>query len=175
MIMEPVKGGSLANPSAAVKRLFEGCHEDMSCASWAIRYAASLDGILTVLSGMSDIRQMEDNLSYMKAFQPLVEEEQRIIEQVQKILSRSPEIACTACHYCTEGCPKQIPIPEIFTAMNKHLGSGKLSEAVADYQKAVEGAGQASACIDCKQCERACPQHLEITAYLKQCAQALEQ
>lgn len=127
------------------------------------------------LSGMSDIRQMEDNLSYMKAFQPLVEEEQRIIEQVQKILSRSPEIACTACHYCTEGCPKQIPIPEIFTAMNKHLGSGKLSEAVADYQKAVEGAGQASACIDCKQCERACPQHLEITAYLKQCAQALEQ
>lgn len=175
VIMEPVKGGSLANPSAAVKRLFEGCHEDMSCASWAIRYAASLDGILTVLSGMSDIRQMEDNLSYMKAFQPLVEEEQRIIEQVQKILSRSPEIACTACHYCTEGCPKQIPIPEIFAAMNKHLGSGKLSEAVADYQKAVEGAGQASACIDCKQCERACPQHLEITAYLKQCAQALEQ
>ena len=175
VIMEPVKGGSLANPSAAVKRLFEGCHEDMSCASWAIRYDASLDGILTVLSGMSDIRQMEDNLSYMKAFQPLVEEEQRIIEQVQKILSRSPEIACTACHYCTEGCPKQIPIPEIFAAMNKHLGSGKLSEAVADYQKAVEGAGQASACIDCKQCERACPQHLEITAYLKQCAQALEQ
>lgn len=174
VIMEPVKGGSLANPSAAVKQLFEGYHKDMSCASWAIRYAASLDGVMTVLSGMSDLQQMEDNLSYMKKFRPMDEEEQNIIGQVQKILDRSPEIPCTACHYCTEGCPKHIPIPEVFTAMNKHLGRGKLSEAVADYEKAVDGAGKASACIDCKQCERACPQHLEITAHLKQCARALE-
>lgn len=174
VIMEPVKGGSLANPSAAVKSLLTGCHEDMSCASWAVRYAASLDGVMTVLSGMSDVEQMKDNLSYMKQFRPLDEEEQAVIEQVQKILARSSEIPCTACHYCTEGCPKQIPIPEIFTAMNEYLGKGKLPEAVADYEKAVEGAGKASACINCKQCERACPQHLEITAYLEQCANVLE-
>lgn len=174
VIMEPVKGGSLANPSAAVKGLFEGCHAKMSCASWAIRYAASLEGVMTVLSGMSDLQQMEDNLSYMKEFRPLDGKEQEIIGQVQEILARSSEIPCTACHYCTEGCPKRIPIPEIFAAMNKHLGSGKLSEAVEDYEKAVEGAGKASACINCKQCERACPQHLEITAYLEQCANVLE-
>lgn len=174
VIMEPVKGGSLANPSKAVRGLFEGYSPEMSCASWAIRYAASLDGILTVLSGMSDTQQMEDNLSYMKNFRPLDEEERKIIGQVQQILGKSDTIPCTACHYCTEGCPKKIPIPEIFSAMNKQIGDGKMKEAVADYQAATEAAGKASACINCRQCEQACPQHLEIVEYLKQCAQALE-
>lgn len=174
VVMEPVKGGNLANPPAAVRKLFDSCHPDMSYASWAIRFVASLDGIITVLSGMSNTEQMEDNLSYMKNFQPLNEEEQKIIQEVQRILGKSATIPCTACHYCTEGCPKKIPIPEIFSAMNKQLGNGQMAEAVSDYQNVTSLGGKASECIDCKQCERVCPQHLEITDYLKQCADALE-
>ena len=165
--MEPVKGGALADPPAEVQKLFKEYQPDMSYASWAIRFAASLDGILTVLSGMSDTQQMADNLSYMKDFKPLNEEEQKIIQEAQRILGKSATIPCTACRYCVEGCPKKIPIPEIFSAMNKRLGSGQLSEAS-------EGKGKASECIACGQCERACPQHLEITKHLKECEDALE-
>lgn len=174
VVMEPVKGGRLANPPAAVKKLFDEYHPDMSYASWAIRFVASLDGIITVLSGMSNTAQMEDNLSYMKNFQPLNEEEQEIIRQAQKILGNSSAIPCTACHYCTEGCPKQIPIPEIFSAMNKQLGNGQMAEAAADYQKATASGGLATECVGCKQCERVCPQHISIVDDLKRCAKALE-
>ncbi|MDE7332706.1 MAG: aldo/keto reductase [Lachnospiraceae bacterium] len=174
VVMEPVKGGNLANPPAAVKRLFDEYHPDMSYASWAIRFVASLDGIVTVLSGMSNTQQMEDNLSYMKKFQPLNEAEQKIIQEAQRILGNSSTIPCTACHYCTEGCPKKIPIPEIFSAMNKQLGNGQMEEAVSDYRKATSLAGKASECINCRQCERICPQHLGITGYLKQCVTVLE-
>lgn len=174
VVMEPVKGGSLANPPKAVKDLFKKYHPDMSYASWAIRFAASLDGIITVLSGMSNMEQMEDNLSYMKGFQPLNEEEQKIIQEAQRIIGKSSTIPCTACHYCTEGCPKNIPIPEIFQAMNKRLGNGQMEEAVLDYEKAVEGKGRAGECIGCRQCERACPQHLEITEYLGKCGELFD-
>lgn len=174
VVMEPVKGGTLANPPAAVKKLFEEYHPDMSCASWAIRFVASLDGIITVLSGMSNTAQMEDNLSYMKNFQPLNEEEQKIIQQAQRILGNSSTIPCTACHYCTEGCPKHIPVPEIFSAMNKQLGNGQRAEALLDYQKVTVSGGLASECIQCKQCERVCPQHLPIVNDLKQCAVSFE-
>lgn len=174
VVMEPVKGGNLANPPAAVKRMFDEYHPDMSYASWAIRFVASLDGIITVLSGMSNTQQMEDNLSYMKKFQPLNEAEQKIIQEAQRILGNSSTIPCTACHYCTEGCPKKIPIPEIFSAMNKQLGNGQIAEAASDYRKATSLTGKASECINCRQCERICPQHLGITGYLKQCADAME-
>ena len=174
VVMEPVKGGRLANVPAEVQTLFETHHPDLSPASWAIRFAASLDGILTVLSGMSSTAQMKDNLSYMKDFRPLDEAEQKIIQQAQRILGKSSTIPCTACHYCTEGCPKKIAIPEIFSAMNKRLGNGRLAEAEADYQRAVSQGGRALDCIHCGQCEKACPQHLRVTDYLEQCAQAFE-
>ena len=173
-VMEPVKGGSLANPPAAVKQLFQACHPELSCASWAIRFAASLDGIITVLSGMSNIAQMEDNISYMKNFQPLNAEEQQIIQQAQRLLGRSAAVPCTACHYCTGGCPKQIPIPEIFSAMNLQLANGQMAEAKAAYQQAAQAGHRASDCIACRQCERACPQHLPIVDRLKQGAEMLE-
>ena len=174
VVMEPVKGGNLADPPAEVKKLFMDYHSDMSCASWAIRFAASLEGVITVLSGMSNVEQMKDNLSYMKSFQPLNEEEQRIIQQAQRILGHSAAIPCTACHYCTEGCPKQIPIPEIFSAMNKKLANGQTLQAAEDYQKAIDGKGAASDCIRCRQCENACPQHLPIIRHLEQCRELLK-
>ena len=149
VVMEPVKGGSLANPPKAVQKLFKEYRPELSYASWAIRFVASLDGIITVLSGMSNTEQMEDNLSYMKNFQPLNEEEQKIIQEAQRIIGKSSTIPCTACHYCTKGCPKNIPIPEIFQAMNKRLGNGQMAEALSDYEKAVEGRGSAADCIAC--------------------------
>ncbi len=175
VVMEPVKGGNLANPPKQVQKLFQEYHPDMSYASWAIRFVASLDGIITVLSGMSNVDQMKDNLSYMKNFQPLNEEEQKIIQEAQRIIGHSATIPCTACHYCTEGCPKQIPIPEIFSAMNQQLGNGQRIQALDAYKKATENAGKASDCIACRQCEKACPQHLPITEYLKQCCSELEE
>ena len=174
VVMEPVKGGSLANPPKAVKELFDSYHPDMSYASWAIRFVASLDGIITVLSGMSNIEQMKDNLSYMKDFKPLNEEEQEIIRKAQHILGYSSTIPCTACSYCTKECPKQINIPAIFSAMNKQLGNGQHDEAVKNYKEVTESGHLASDCINCKQCEKTCPQHLNITDYLKQGAKMLE-
>jgi hypothetical protein len=174
VVMEPVKGGTLANPPMEVQELFKGYHPDMSYASWAIRFVASLDGIITVLSGMSNVEQMEDNLSYMRDFKPLNEEEQKIIQQAQRIMGNSATIPCTSCHYCTDGCPKKIQIPEIFTAANKQLGNGQMAQAKESYQKVATNGHRASDCVNCKQCERACPQHLPITEYLKKCAGLFE-
>ena len=173
-IMEPVKGGSLAKPNPEIQKLFHDYAPDRSPASWAIRFAASLDGVLTVLSGMSNEAQMRDNVSYMRDFEPLNEEEQQIIRKAQEILGRSKAIPCTACRYCTEGCPMQIPIPDIFSAMNKRLVSGRIEEAAADYQKILARGAGADACIACGQCEQACPQHIKIIDQLKECADALK-
>ncbi len=174
VVMEPVKGGTLAKPPKAVKALFDAYHPDMSYASWAIRFAASLDGIITVLSGMSNISQMEDNLSYMRDFEPLNAQEQEIIQKAQRILGHSAAIPCTACHYCVEGCPKGIAIPDIFSAMNKQLVSGQTEAAKAAYREATGEGPMASDCVACRQCEKACPQHLPITDYLKKGAEMLE-
>ncbi|MBO4819661.1 MAG: aldo/keto reductase [Firmicutes bacterium] len=173
-VMEPVKGGKLADPPKEVKKLFKDYHPDMSYASWAIRFVASLDGIITVLSGMSNVEQMEDNLSYMKNFKPLSEEEQKIIQEAQRIIGHSATIACTACHYCTDGCPQEIRIPDIFTAMNKQIGNGQAEEALAEYQSVTAKGHLASDCIECGQCEEACPQHLPIRENLKKAAKMFE-
>ncbi len=174
VVMEPVKGGNLANPPKDVQKLLKAQNPEASFASWAIRYVASLDGILTVLSGMSDMNQVKDNLSYMKEFTPLDEEEQRTIHKAQEIFNNAKTISCTACHYCTEGCPMEIPIPEIFAAMNQQLGEGQRIKALKAYQEVTEGKGKASACIACRQCEGACPQHLPIVNLLRTCKDELE-
>ncbi len=174
VIMEPVKGGRLADPPAEVKKLFAGCAPDASPASWAIRFAASLDGVVTVLSGMSSLAQMEDNLGFMGDFKPLNDDERAIIQKAQDILGKSAAIPCTACRYCVEGCPKRIPIPEIFAAANKHLTGGQTAEAKADYQAATTDRGKASDCVGCHQCEKMCPQHLPVIDQLKKCAGLLE-
>lgn len=174
VIMEPVKGGALANPPEQVKALFDAAKPGASYASWALRFASSLDGVLAVLSGMSNLEQVDDNLATMSDFQPLNDAEQKVIQQAQHILGNSAAIACTACHYCTAGCPKKIAIPEIFAAANKQLANGQKAEAAAAYAAATAEGGKASACIHCKQCERICPQHLPITDLLGRCAAMFE-
>lgn len=174
VVMEPVKGGALENPPAEVKKLFSECRPGMSPASWAIRFAASLDGVMTVLSGMSNLAQMEDNLSYMRDFRPLDDTEQKIIQQAQRIMGKSAAIPCTGCRYCVEGCPRNIPIPEIFAAMNKRLANGQAADAESAYWQAVGGGSKASDCIGCGQCEKVCPQRLEVVKHLRGCAEVLE-
>lgn len=173
-VMEPVKGGALANPIPEVQKIFKEADENASFASWAIRYVASLDGIITVLSGMSDVAQMEDNLSYMRDFKPLTENEQDVISRVRKALDEVDSIPCTSCHYCTDSCPKKIPIPEIFEARNEQLIFNRIEKGKADYEEAVKDAGKASDCIQCRKCEKACPQHLNITKYLEEAAVVME-
>ena len=170
VVMEPVKGGALANPPKEVSKILKETSPDASFASWAIRYAASLDGIITVLSGMSNLEQMKDNLSYMKDFKSLNVEEQAAIRKAQELMNGIKAIPCTACHYCTAGCPKKIPIPEIFAARNQQLVWGQLEEGGRQYNQAVENVGRACDCISCGQCERACPQQIDVITRLKDCA-----
>ena len=167
-VMEPVKGGVLADPIPGVKAAFDQTGSKLSYASWAIRFVASLDNIITVLSGMSSLEQMEDNLSYMKDFKPLNEAEQAAIRQAQQALNADKSIPCTACHYCTEGCPMSIPIPEIFTVANRRKGSPEF-RTKREYTIVTQGKGKASDCIQCGQCESACPQHLPIISLLEDC------
>lgn len=174
VVMEPVKGGMLANPPKQVEEILKQADPEASCASWAVRFAASLPQVMTVLSGMSNMAQMNDNLSYMKAFKPLDESEQQVIRHAQDTLASIPSIQCTACHYCTNGCPMHISIPDIFSAMNKYKIYGDLQGAKASYQMTVSRGAKASECVQCGQCEDACPQHLSIRAFLKECAETLE-
>lgn len=174
VVMEPVKGGKLADPPEEVKKLFKEINPDASYASWAIRFAASLDGILTVLSGMSNSEQMLDNISFMKDFKPLNETELAAVKKAQEIFNKSCEIPCTACRYCTEGCPKGISIPDLFAIRNKQLTSGKLNEAKSEYAEFTLSNEKASACIGCGQCETVCPQKIDIIAQLKACAEIFE-
>lgn len=167
-VMEPVKGGILADPIQTVKAVFDAEGSGRSYASWAVRFAASLDNILVVLSGMSNLAQMEDNLSYMKEFQPLSDAELDLIRQAQEALNGDKSIPCTACHYCTEGCPMGIPIPEIFTVANRRKGSPEF-RTIREYGIVTQGKGKASDCIQCGQCEAACPQNLPIIELLEKC------
>lgn len=174
VIMEPVKGGILAAPPSKAMELLKGADAAASASSWAIRFAASLDGIITVLSGMSNLEQLDDNLSYMRSFVPLSIEEREVIKKTQTVLSHIDSIPCTACHYCTNGCPQHIAIPEIFAAMNLKIIYDNDASAREHYGWATNEGTRASDCVGCGQCERACPQRLTVTEYLKQCAEALE-
>ncbi|MBQ1508752.1 MAG: 4Fe-4S dicluster domain-containing protein, partial [Erysipelotrichaceae bacterium] len=161
-------------PPTPVKDILTNANPDVSVASWAIRYVASLENVMVVLSGMSTLGQMEDNTSYMADFQPLSDEEQAVIHHAQETLRNIPQIPCTACRYCTKGCPMQIDIPEIFKAMNTHLIYERTADAKRRYARAVAGGGKASECLHCLQCEGACPQHIEITSWLEKTAELLE-
>ena len=173
IVMEPVKGGTLANPPEVVQDVFKLADSSASPASWAIRFVASLPNVMVVLSGMSNEEQMRDNVSYMKDFEIMSDAEQNVIVRARAALKSIDSIPCTACHYCTPGCPMQIHIPEIFSVMNRYLLYKDLEAARGDYSWR-PGGPKASVCIKCGQCEGACPQHLPIIDYLQEVVDTLE-
>lgn len=181
LVMEPVKGGSLVNlPDGAQKAIDElqsdGVHKG-SNASYAIRFAAGFDGIRMVLSGMSTLDQMKDNVSYMKDFKPLDQAEQDTLKKVVDVFRSTNMIPCTACHYCVEEnhCPRKIRIPDLFACMNSKMIFHNWN-ANFYYEDVVtaDGYGKASDCIKCGGCERVCPQHLPIRDLLQQVASEFE-
>ncbi len=174
IIMEPLKGGSLSVLPDKLAGIFKSYNAEASLSSWALRYAASLDGILTVLSGMSTLEQMKDNISFMKNFIPLSSDEMSVIRHVQEELKLIPNIPCTDCQYCIKGCPRNILIPKIFSTINLYLSYSNLSEARRRYKWDTRNGGAASGCIECGQCESSCPQHINIVEELKNAADLLE-
>ena len=169
IIMEPVKGGMLATPPASVEKILKASEPESSVASWAVRFAADLEGIITVLSGMSNVEQMKDNLSYMKTFAGFTKEQKETLKQAQSELKKIPLIPCTSCNYCAKVCPMNIGISGSFTAMNYLTLYGDISAAKHQEEWLVGGHGQKSAdqCIKCGKCEEACPQHIAIRENLK--------
>ena len=174
IVMEPVKGGLLANPPQQVQDILRAANSSASIASWAVRFVASLENVMVVLSGMSNVAQMEDNLSYMREFTPLSATERDAVARASRALAAVEQVPCTGCHYCTGGCPQKIDIPSIFSAYNRYLVYGDLAGAKRNYESAVAKRGKASDCVRCLQCEGACPQHIEITSWLEKAAAVLE-
>lgn len=180
IVMEPVKGGTLADPPEDVKQMLKQAHPDWSPAAWAIRFAASLPEVMVVLSGMSTLSQMEENASFMEHFEPLTSEENEILIKAAEMIRQTIAIPCTGCRYCVEAnhCPKGILIPNYFALYNtrKMMNREDFSPEVEYYGNYVnQGFGKASDCISCRACEKVCPQHIHISEWMPKVAKDLEE
>ena len=176
IVMEPCKGGKLANHDEECTEILKSVRPDKSVASWAFRFVGSLPGIATILSGMTTQEQMEDNMNTFKNFEPLSDEEKATIDKVVEAMFRVEQVGCTACRYCVDGCPMSISIPDIISAINtKRKFPGDMRpQFFYNGLVARDGNGKASDCIACGQCEGVCPQHLPIIEILKEGVEKFE-
>jgi predicted aldo/keto reductase-like oxidoreductase len=167
VIMEPVKGGLLAALPEAAAEILRAANPGASLSSWALRFAASLDNVITVLSGMSNIAQVEDNIATMADFRPLNCAERAALDRAKAVLAASPAVRCTECRYCVKGCPQGVPIPDIINALNRYLVYQNMENSKGHYDWVTRDGCTASKCIECGQCESVCPQHIGIIEAMK--------
>ena len=175
VVMEPVKGGLLANPPEEVASILREADPDASMPSWALRFAAGLPGVLTVLSGMSDMAQMEDNLSHLADFRPFDEREKAALDSARAALAAIRLVPCTACDYCAKVCPAKIGVSGTFAAANQLMlfRNPVRSRHYLEWPVDKQGRRRASECLNCGACEKVCPQHIAIREELRRAAAAL--
>ncbi|MBO7485934.1 MAG: aldo/keto reductase [Spirochaetaceae bacterium] len=174
IVMEPVRGGMLANMTPEIEAKFKKRQPQKSVASWALRFVGSLPGVMTILSGMSNEAQMNDNINTFTKFEPLEIDEFDLIDEVTKELLTMPQIGCTACKYCCDGCPMKISIPDVFRTINTLRRYPDDWRSKNFYSGLIQRSGKASDCIGCGQCEGVCPQHLPIIKLMKEAAEILD-
>lgn len=173
VVMEPVRGGTLANPPEAVADVLREANPDRSCADWALRFAMNVEGVMTVLSGMSSMQQMEENLQTWKSLAPLTDAERETLKRARQMLDTLLDNPCSSCHYCMKGCPSEINIAGIMDLLNQRKLYGQESIGIWYTLRTSEG-HRASDCTQCYQCEDACPQHIEIVEKLQDAADFFE-
>ena len=174
VVMEPVKGGTLAQLPQRASEVLKAADPNVSLASWALRFCGSLENVMMVLSGMSDTAQMEDNLNTMAQLKPLSEGEHKVIEKTVEAFHSVPTVPCTNCRYCVDGCPQSILIPDLIRALNNTKLYGPNDRARDAFKNSTKENGLPSSCVACGQCEGVCPQHLEIIQILKEIAGVFE-
>ncbi len=174
IVMEPVRGGMLANMAPEIEAKFKAARPDASVASWALRFVGSQPGVMTILSGMSNEEQMDDNIATFKDFEPISDSEFALVNEVTEEILSMPQIGCTACRYCCDGCPMKISIPDVFRTINTLRRYPDDWRSKNFYNGLVQRSGRASACIACGQCERVCPQHLPIIDLMKEASEILD-
>ena len=174
IVMEPIRGGSLASEKAVSAPLLKAANPQASMASWALRFAADLPGVMMVLSGMSTWEQMQQNTELFNSLQPLSPEEKATLAQAAELIHATGTIPCTGCQYCVEGCHAQINIPAILDLLNEYARFGSIQSARQSYGYRTRGKGLASACVNCGQCLSACPQHIESAAHMARAAELFE-
>lgn len=168
IVMEPVKGGTLANLPPEADDLLKNFKPGASAASYALRFAASLDNVIMVLSGMNTMEQVIENTNIFDNFEPVSEAEKQLLSKVVNIIEKCTEIPCTSCGYCMEVCPKNISIPQLFGLYNNYKINGNFSRMYHD--RITYNRGKASDCLNCHRCEHNCPQHIAIPEHLKKIA-----
>ncbi|MDR3037156.1 MAG: aldo/keto reductase [Coriobacteriales bacterium] len=174
IIMEPVRGGGLANPPQPVADILTAANPNASFVSWALRFCLGLEDIITVLSGMSTLEQVQQNIEVCRDFEPLTSAELEVIDQAQRALAAIPTVPCTACKYCLKQCPQNIEIDNVMQALNRGTLYGQ-SDGKSCYWFATLLSSKASTCIECGTCEEACPQSIKIIDELKRAVELYEE